>query len=76
MGYNRYRHALFIGCGLFLAGCTHTAVAVCPTPVVYSPGMQAEAAEELLALPPGSVLVEFMKDYASLRARLRACEGG
>lgn len=59
---------------LAITACTSTPVAVCPAIVDYSPGIQAEAADEILALPPGSVLVQFMQDYASLRARLRECQ--
>jgi hypothetical protein len=40
----------------------------------WTPGQQAEAAEEILALPPGSILVEMMLDYAETRAKLRACQ--
>ena len=38
----------------------------------YSPEVQAKAADELGALPPGSVLPMFMADYAVLRAQVRA----
>jgi hypothetical protein len=54
--------------------CTSTVTVTCPAPAVYSPGMQAEAAEEILALPPGSILTQMMIDYGALRAKLRECQ--
>jgi hypothetical protein len=59
---------------LAVAGCTSVPVAVCPAVREWTPGQQAEAAEEILALPPGSILVEMMLDYAETRAKLRACQ--
>jgi hypothetical protein len=59
---------------LLLSACTSTVTVTCPAPVVYSPGMQAEAADELLALPPGSILTQMMIDYGQLRAKLRECQ--
>lgn len=63
-----------IAANFALAACTSVPVAVCPSVREWTPGQQAEAAEEILALPPGSILVEMMIDYAELRAKLRACE--
>lgn len=57
-----------------LSGCTTTIVAHCPAIVPYTKGQQAEAHDELLALPPGSILPQFMLDYGELRERLRACK--
>jgi hypothetical protein len=57
-----------------LAACTSTVTVTCPAPVVYTPGQQAEAADELLALPAGSILTQMMIDYGALRAKLRECQ--
>ena len=46
---------------------------VCPPVVEYDAGFQARAAEEVLALPGGSAVVEMLRDYAVLRERVRAC---
>lgn len=59
---------------LGLAGCTTTTVAVCPAIVDYTPGQQDEAADELLVLPPGSIITQMLLDYGELRNRLRACQ--
>lgn len=41
---------------------------------MYSPELQLEAANELDALPDGSVLANvFMPDYGQMRAGVRAC---
>ncbi len=46
----------------------------CFTLVPYSHAAQVQAAEELAALPDGSVLARMIDDYGDLRARLRgAC---
>jgi len=42
----------------------------------YRPEDQARAADELDALPPGSVLRRFVEDYGEMRARNRAMCGG
>jgi hypothetical protein len=59
---------------LSTAACSHTPVAVCPSIVSYTQGEQTQAADELDALPDGSILPRFMTDYGVLRARLRACQ--
>jgi hypothetical protein len=59
---------------LFLAACTHTPVAVCPAIVPYTAEQQTQAADELSALPAGSILPRFMTDYGVLRAKLRECK--
>jgi len=42
--------------------------------VPYSPAMQAQAAEDLAALPAGAMLARMIDDYGDLRARIRgAC---
>ncbi|WP_336429213.1 hypothetical protein [Roseovarius sp. E0-M6] len=47
---------------------------VCPPVVEYSREVQARAAEELLLLPEGSVVVEMLADYAMMREQVRACK--
>lgn len=64
---------LYLSALLLTTACTHTPVAVCPAVVEYSEGQQAEAADELLTLPAGSILTQMMVDYGELRARLRTC---
>jgi len=46
---------------------------VCPPVVEYDAGFQARAAEEVQALPEGSVIVEMLSDYAVMREQARAC---
>lgn len=60
---------------LALAACTPTTVKlVCPPIVEYSAADQARAADELEAMPAGSIIRErFMPDYGQLRAQIRAC---
>lgn len=43
--------------------------------VPYSPAVQVQAAEELTALPTGSVLARMIDDYGDLRARIRGACG-
>lgn len=57
-----------------LSACTSVPVAVCPAVVAYTPGQQDEAAGELLALPPGSILTQMLLDYHSLREKLKVCQ--
>lgn len=46
----------------------------CPSLPVYSPEVQTQAANELDALPPGSVIgATMMPDYGTMRAGVRAC---
>lgn len=54
--------------------CSRAVTVACPHPTEWTEGQQAEAADELLTLPPGSVLVDMMLDYARERAALRACQ--
>lgn len=69
------RLALLLTGLLSLTGCatgsSETAV-VLPVPVEYSPAFQAQLADEVEALPPGSALERAMLDYGRLRAELRA----
>ncbi|WP_428545933.1 hypothetical protein [Profundibacter sp.] len=41
--------------------------------VEYDAEYQARAAEEVLALPEGSAIVEMLSDYAVMREQARAC---
>ena len=43
--------------------------------VPYSHAAQVQAAEELAALPAGTVLVRMIDDYGDLRARIRGACG-
>jgi hypothetical protein len=66
--------ALYLLPLLFATACTHTPVAVCPAIVPYTAEQQTQAADELDALPAGSILPRFMTDYGVLRAKLRTCQ--
>jgi hypothetical protein len=66
--------ALYLLPLLLATACTHTPVAVCPAIVNYTAEQQTQAANELDALPAGSILPRFMTDYGVLRARLRECQ--
>jgi len=46
---------------------------VCPPAVEYSREFQARAAEELMLLPAGSVIMDMLGDYAVMREQARAC---
>ena len=43
--------------------------------VPYSHAVQVQAAEDLAALPDGSVLARMIDDYGDLRARIRGACG-
>ena len=45
----------------------------CPPVVEYSRAEQARVAEEMAALPQGTVIAEWLADYAVLREQARAC---
>lgn len=62
-----------IGASLLSACAAGGSSVVCPPVVEYSPEIQAQAAEELAALPEGAVIEAFMLDYGRLRAQARAC---
>ncbi len=46
---------------------------VCTPVPAYGPDLRARAADELALLPPDSAIEELLRDYAVLRAQLRAC---
>jgi hypothetical protein len=48
---------------------------VCPTLFVYSAERQANAANELAALPEPSTLAEMIADYGLVRNEIRVCSG-
>lgn len=50
------------------------AVGVCPSVVEYDADFQAKAAEEMLLLPDGSIVVEILSDYAVMREQAQACD--
>ena len=58
---------------ILLAGCAPTISSDCPPLRAYGADFRARAVEELSLLPRGSAIEEMLKDYAVLRAQLRAC---
>jgi hypothetical protein len=46
---------------------------VCPPVVDYSRAEQVRVAEEIAALPEGTVIPEWLANYAVLREQARAC---
>jgi hypothetical protein len=48
-------------------------VGVCPPVVEYSQAEQAQAADEVPALPEDSVLIDWLADYSALRDQVRVC---
>lgn len=66
--------ALTLTATALLSGCA-TANFECPIPKEYSPEVQAQAADDLEALPSDSVIGDFVADYGVLRAQSRACNG-
>lgn len=62
---------------LWLTGCVmggSDARAPCPPVVDYTAADQARAADEVEALPEGTVIVRMLSDYAVLRDQARACQ--
>jgi hypothetical protein len=61
---------------LWLTGCAMVdsdTRAPCPPVVEYTAADQARAADEVEALPDGTVIVRMLSDYAVLRDQARAC---
>lgn len=58
---------------LSLAGCAPTISSDCPPIPAYDADFRARAAAELSLLPQDSALEEMLRDYAVLRAQMRAC---
>ena len=48
-------------------------VGVCPPVAEYDAELQARAAEQVQALPEGSMIVEMLNDYAVMRDQARMC---
>jgi hypothetical protein len=71
------RKRLAIAATVLLAGCAAAGSdgPLCPALVPYSPAMQQQAADELAALPPDSVLARMIEHYGELRARIRGACG-
>lgn len=46
----------------------------CPPLVSYPPEVQAKAADEIKAMPPGAVIPGFISDYGILRKKCRVLE--
>lgn len=62
---------------IFLNGCARVgfeARVACPPMVQYSKAEQAQVAEEVAALPENALIVDWLADYAVLRAQLRVCQ--
>ncbi len=61
---------------LWLTGCAmggSDIAAPCPPVVDYTAADQARAADEVEALPEGTVIAQMLGDYAVLRDQVRAC---
>ena len=62
---------------IFLSGCervdSNRPASVCPPVVDYSRLEQAQVADEIAALPENARIVDWLADYAVLRAQVRAC---
>ena len=61
---------------LWLIGCAtggSDTRAPCPPVVDYTDAEQADAADEVEALPKEAVIVRMLADYALLRDQARAC---
>lgn len=62
---------------IFLTGCagvnSDTMPSACPPVVAYSPAEQARVAEEVAALPEGTLIPGWLADYAVLRDQARVC---
>ncbi len=61
---------------LWLSACatgSSEGQAVCPPVVAYTTTDRARAADEIRAMPVGTVVVRMLSDYAVLRDQARAC---
>lgn len=61
---------------LWLSACAtggSDARAPCPPVVEYTAADQAQAANEVEALPEGAVIVRMLIDYAVMRDQMRVC---
>ena len=64
---------------LFSSGCagvgSDAPPSACPPVVKYSPAEQARVADEVTALTEGTLITEWLADYAVLREQAWACAG-
>ena len=61
---------------ILLSGCERVGsdrAATCPPVVEYSRAEQMQVAEEVAAMPENARIVDWLADYAVLRAQVRAC---
>lgn len=66
--------ALLLLLATFLSGCeTAPSDVACPSLPAYSKELQAKGADEVDALPEGSVIPVFVVDYQKMRDGVRAC---
>ena len=70
-------HAALAAATIFLTGCARVTSdpppGICPPVVAYSPAEQMRVADEVAALPEGTLIVTWLADYAVLRDQARAC---
>ena len=70
-------HAVLAAATIFLTSCatagSDAPPSACPPVVEYSQAEQARLAEEIAALPEGALVVDWLADYAVLRAQVKAC---
>ena len=63
---------------IFLTGCatagSDAPPGACPPVVAYSQAEQMRVAEEVAALPEGTMIVGWLADYAVLRDQVRHCK--
>lgn len=69
--------AALVAATIFLTGCagvsSDTTPSACPSVVEYSRAEQAKVADELAALPQGTVIAVWLADYAVLWERVSVC---
>ena len=61
---------------LSLTSCASPVALACPQPRQWSPAQQDEIAANLAVLPPDSPLIAMGIEWATLRAKSKACNGG
>lgn len=65
--------AMILLTGCAMASSDRQSAAVCPPVVEYSREEKQRVAEEVEGLPEESAIVEWLADYAVLRAQVRVC---
>lgn len=70
-----FRQCLCIALPLFVTACADApqAVSVCPPVKAYTPAQEAQVAREIAAMPDSAETPQWITDYLSERAELRAC---